>query len=327
MAAGAIPECLGKWWGRDLFMKKRKHTFSTSVLWAASALLLFAVPGFGQVKPPAPFELRDGDRVVFLGNSFFERALDYGHLETTLAVRWADLEITFRNLGWDGDTVYGHSRAGGRRRAVFGDPAEGYQKMVTQMNEMKPTVIFLAYGFNESFDGPEGLERFAKGLERLLTDVGNNETRWVLITPPAVEAKGRSVNAILGRYAEVILTTALAGGHHAVDLFETPGLKSPGGYENGLHLSAAGYRQVAGILAQQLKLPQPRLAPDSPQTEKIRQAIVKKNTLYFHRWRPRNDAFVAGERKDEQKTAQREPAQFEPLITKQEQLIRQLLKP
>ena len=67
------------------------------------------------------FSLEDGDRVVFLGNTFFERALDYGHLETMLTLHWPDRNVTFRNLGWDGDTVYGHSRAGGRRRAVFGD--------------------------------------------------------------------------------------------------------------------------------------------------------------------------------------------------------------
>ena len=34
-----------------------------------------------------PLDLRDGDRVVFLGNSFFERALDYGYLETELTLR------------------------------------------------------------------------------------------------------------------------------------------------------------------------------------------------------------------------------------------------
>ena len=66
------------------------------------------------------FELSDGDRVVFLGNSFFERALEYGHIEAALSLCNASRDIQFRNIGWDGDTVFGHSRAGGRRRAVFG---------------------------------------------------------------------------------------------------------------------------------------------------------------------------------------------------------------
>ena len=59
-----------------------------SMSWMASAL-----------DAVEKFELCDGDRVVFLGNSFFERALDYGHLETALALCWPDRDITFRNLG------------------------------------------------------------------------------------------------------------------------------------------------------------------------------------------------------------------------------------
>lgn len=278
-------------------------------------------------EPSSPFELRDGDRVVFLGNSFFERALDYGHLETALALRWPDRRVTFRNLGWDGDTVYGHSRAGGRRRSVFGDAEEGFQKMIQHVNTEKPTVMFLAYGYNESFDGEAGVARFRKGLQRLLTEIGTEETRWVLITPQATEAQLGLVNEMLGRYAETVLEVAAADGHYAVDLFRDPSLQSPISYENGLHLSDAGYRKAAALLAGQLKLPSPRIDLDSPDAEELRRAIVKKNTLYFHRWRPRNDAFVYGERKDEQKIAQKEPAKFEPFIAKQEQVIRQLLKP
>ena len=110
------------------------------------------------------FELCDGDRVVFLGNSFFERALDYGCLETALALRWPDRAITFRNLGWDGDTIYGHSRTAGRRRTVFGDPEEGFQRMIAHLDSLNPTVVFVAYGYNESFDGEAGIKRFANGM-------------------------------------------------------------------------------------------------------------------------------------------------------------------
>jgi hypothetical protein len=65
---------------------------------------------------------------------------------------------------------------------------------------------------------------------------------------------------------------------------------------------------------------------DSEKADQIRNTIIKKNTLFFHRWRPRNDAFVYGERKDEQRIAQEEPAQIEPFIAKQEAAIRFLLE-
>ncbi len=59
---------------------------------------------------PAPaadaLELRDGDRVIFLGGTFIEREQKYGYWETVLTLRHADKHLTFRNLGWSGDTVW-----------------------------------------------------------------------------------------------------------------------------------------------------------------------------------------------------------------------------
>ncbi|MDA7524324.1 SGNH/GDSL hydrolase family protein [Verrucomicrobia bacterium] len=271
--------------------------------------------------------LRDGDRVVFLGNTFFERALDHGHLETSLTVRWPEKRIIFRNLGWDGDTVYGHSRAGGRRRQVFGDVEEGFRRMMEHLESEKPSVVFVAYGFNESFDGIQGLASFQKGLNRLLDRLENLSRQIVLITPPAVVVHDNPFNLILGRYAEILLETARSREHLAVDLFGVEALNDPACRENGLHLSAAGYRKAAEIWVRELKLPPVRIDLNNSRADKVRQAIIKKNTLYFHRWRPRNDAFVFGERRDEQKIAQKEPLQFEPYIEQQEQRIRKLLKP
>ena len=133
------------------------------------------------------FELRDGDRVAFLGNSFFERARHHGYLETSLALRWPERRITFRNLGWDGDTVFGHSRTGGRRRSVFGDPEEGFGKMIAHLRQLDPTVIFIAYGWNESFAGLQGIAPFRAGLTRLLQNAGAPTRRFVLLTPVPLE--------------------------------------------------------------------------------------------------------------------------------------------
>ena len=55
----------------------------------------------------SPFELKDGDRVVFLGDRLIEQAQKHGYLETALSSRWPDRKITFQNLGWSGDTVRG----------------------------------------------------------------------------------------------------------------------------------------------------------------------------------------------------------------------------
>ena len=67
-------------------------------------LLVFAA------APAKPFELRDGDRVVFLGDTLMEREKDYGYIELMMTLRFPDRNVTFRNLGWSADTPVGISR-------------------------------------------------------------------------------------------------------------------------------------------------------------------------------------------------------------------------
>ena len=289
-------------------------------------ILLPALP----VGADDSFELNSGDRIVFLGNSFFERALDHGRLETALTLCWPLRDLTFRNLGWDGDTVYGHSRTGGRRRAVFGSPEEGFERLVAHVNSLKPTVIVLAYGLNESFDGEAGLKPFEAAMGRLIEALDLGNTRFVFLSPLPLDntfledkAYAAKRSAMLAKYCGIIREAAESDGHPYVDLFKR--LHGSSYTDNGLHPSDDGYRLIAEITAQALKLPKPAIPIDSPQAETLRAAIVKKNRLYFHRWRPRNDAFVYGERKDEQKIAQTEPEQFEPFIAKQEAVIREIL--
>ena len=289
-------------------------------------------------------ELREGDRVAFLGNSLFERALDYGHIETSLMLRWPQRKVTFRNLGWDGDTVYGHSRAGGRQRAVFGDAEEGFSRMIAHVRSLDPTVVIVAYGYNESFDGKAGVEPFRQGLERLLDALGSDSRRFVLLSPTPMEpgfgtdlalgqrdggASGPSYasqrNAILRLFRDAIAESAQHGGHAFVDLFGALRTLKGTYSEDGIHPSENGYREIARIIGDPLKMPPPQIAIESGPGEKIRAAVVKKNTLYFHRWRPRNDAFVYGERKDEQKIAQTEPEQFEPFVARSEEVVRRLV--
>src|SRR5579863_7535447 len=118
--------------------------------------LVAAQPG------PKPFEFKDGDRVVWIGNTLVEREQRYGYWETALLAANKDKRITFRNLGWSGDTVYGDARAG------FDNAAKGFERLVSLTMELKPTVIFVSYGTNESFEGETGRIQFEKGLEKLL---------------------------------------------------------------------------------------------------------------------------------------------------------------
>src|SRR5690349_7985675 len=118
---------------------------------AALAALSLAAPP----DPPKPFEFKDGDRIVWIGNTLAERAQRYGYWETALLAANADKRITLRNLGWSGDTVFGEARG----RFDFDKPDMCFKQLVSLTLELRPTVIFVSYGTNESFEGKAGLPK------------------------------------------------------------------------------------------------------------------------------------------------------------------------
>ncbi len=57
------------------------------------------------------------------------------------------------------------------------------------------------------------------------------------------------------------------------------------------------------------------------QVEALRELIIKKNQLYFYRWRPQNETYLFGFRKHEQGRNAREIPLFDPLVTAEETKI------
>ena len=206
--------------------------------------------------PPLPaaevFPLRDGDRVVLVGSTLIEREQRYGYWETALTRHYPDESITFRNLGWSGDTVFGDARAG------FGTQADGFRRLKDHVLALKPTVIILGYGTNESFNGPKGLPRFVKGLETLLDTFAPTKARIVLLSPPKQERLRPPLpdptenNKNLRLYADAIRDVAKKRGHRFVDLYECLSKESYLLTDNGIHLSAWGYWRSATLLRQAL---------------------------------------------------------------------------
>jgi hypothetical protein len=67
--------------------------------------------------------------------------------------------------------------------------------------------------------------------------------------------------------------------------------------------------------------------PAWDQAAKLLEAIVAKNMLFFHRWRPQNETYLFGFRKHEQGNNAREIPQFDPFIEKTETEINSLSVP
>ncbi len=247
---------------------------------------------------PSKFELLDGDRVVMLGGTFIEREGQFGYIETALTAAFPDRNITFRNLGWSGDTVWAESRG------IFDPPAAGYQRMIDLVKELKPTVILLAYGQNESFAGEAGLEGFVKQYEKLCDDLAPTNARLVFVTPYDLERIGPPLpdasrnNANIGLYGTQIKALAERRAGTVVDLFGALKADDHLQTENGVHLSTEGYAYLGRRFAQATGYPLPDNADEKLET--LRTKIVAKNTLFFHRWRPQNVTYLFLFRKHEQ---------------------------
>lgn len=301
---------------REFFLMMCRSRMMTA-LWVGAVLapMLWSVPGVWAAEEPraAGWQLRDGDRVVLLGGTFVEREGQFGCLETTLTAAFADRAVTFRNLGWSGDTVWAESRG------IFDPPAAGYQRMVKLVEELQPTVILLNYGQNEAFAGPAGLEKFVQQYRQLATDLtAKHGARLVFALPPLVhrpEAAYAAVNASLVEYRQAIqrlgeemgtvldwdwpLDAPVPGGVSTDELYE------------GLHPTEAGYRAFAAALSHRLGVTP--LNFEAPQIAALRKQIVEKNTLFFHRWRPQNVTYLFGFRKHEQGNNAVEIPQFDEL--------------
>jgi putative heme-binding domain-containing protein len=290
-----------------------------------------------------PFELRDGDRVVLIGDTLIEREQHYGWIELAMTTRFPDRNVTFRNIGWSGDTPAGDSRFGlSLLQAGLEPPDEGWKQLREQIRQLKPTVVILGYGMASSFAGEAGLPTFVANMNRLMDTIqelaGEQKVRFLILSPirhlpSEVPMNVDSHNAVLARYTQALRELAVKREAPFVSLFDSrefTSIEPPSAMsENGIHLNSAGYRSAAWALDWDLGRGGGKWFARSSHVEKLRQVIIKKNELFFYRSRPANMAYIMGFRRGEQGKNAVEIPQFDPLIAAEEKKIALLrsLKP
>src|SRR3954468_18133265 len=155
------------------------------LLLPALPLLLLACAAPAQTPRP-PFEFKDGDRIVLLGSTIIEREQKFGFLETAIALGAPDKKLTVRNLGWSGDTVFGHARS------YFGPPEEGIERLSKHLEMLKPSVVITCYGADMPFEGLIKMPDFITGYRKLLELVRSKspKVRVIIVAPPPFENLG-----------------------------------------------------------------------------------------------------------------------------------------
>jgi lysophospholipase L1-like esterase len=300
--------------------------------------LFLAVTGVLFAQDAAPpvaensntIEFKDGDRLVLIGNTVFEREQRYASFEPRLALALGDVKVSVRNLAWSGDTVFGHARS------YFGPPEEGLQRLSGHIEMLKPTVVMLCYGSELAFEKLVGLPDFLSGYRSLIEMLRAKSpgVRVVVVAPPPLENLPPPLpdltteNKNLSSLRDALRKFSLAQNTAFLDLFELMGgLPKPGSTaklltENGVHYTREGYEKMAEKLVIGLGLK----AADAPPTaiESLRVAVLAKDTLFFNRWRPQNETYLFGFRKHEQGQNAKEIPMFDPLIAEGDKSIQKL---
>lgn len=243
------------------------------VVWVACAAC-------GAPAAEARFFLRDGDRVVFLGDSITNAGGFVQDVDLTLRTRFPEQRFTLLNLGLPSEGVTGLTE----RDHPFPRP-DVHERLERALAKTRPTVVVACYGMNDGIYHPFSEERFAvyqAGMRRLVERVRASGARLVLLTPPPfdpvpVGEKARAAgaadfsykapfagyDAVLDRYSDW-LKTLRGPGVTVVDI-RTPVLdflatsrRQDAKFAlsaDGVHLNAAGHRLIAAALLRAWGLP------------------------------------------------------------------------
>ena len=234
-------------------------------------------------------ELKPGDHICLIGHALADRMQHGGWLETFVHAKFPRHDLVFRNLAVAGDEV-----ASWHRSENFGSRDEWLAKV-------RADVILAFYGFNESFAGDAGLDKFKQDLDKFLKDTkakdysGKGAPRIVLFSPIANEKLDdpnqpdpAANNANLQKYTVVMAEVAKANSVPFVDLFilsqrlyvEAAKRGNPLTFNTFL-LTDAGDKALAPEIFQALFSQK----PPAGDLEKLRASVLDKNAEWHARYR------------------------------------------
>ncbi|MFT3788153.1 MAG: GDSL-type esterase/lipase family protein [Tepidisphaeraceae bacterium] len=136
-------------------------------------LLVAAALATAGVRAANAEPLKDGDRVVFYGDSITEQKLYTRYLQQYVDVRYPDAHIRFFNAGWGGDTAPGALR-----------------RLERDVLVLQPNVVTLFFGMNDGhykqYEKATG-DEYRAGMEGLIQSMQAHGVRVIIYTPGAVD--------------------------------------------------------------------------------------------------------------------------------------------
>jgi lysophospholipase L1-like esterase len=152
------------------------------------------------------FALRDGDRVLFYGDSITEQRLYTTYVEHYVLTHYPERRITFINTGWGGDQVT-------RNECVPCNGVGGLARIKRDVIDHQPTVVTLLFGMNDGryYDFDEAtMKVYTDGLTAIIHELkAKTKARLYVMTPTVYDGTRNTpwshttrYNDVLDRYSE-----------------------------------------------------------------------------------------------------------------------------
>lgn len=272
-----------------------------------------------------PLKIKKHTSIALVGNNLGSRMMNFGHFETEMQVRYPDSMLYIRNFCDGGNTP------GFRPHAARNDPwaFPGAEKFQTELanpsgseghfespdqwlTRHKADVIIAFFGYNESFQGKEGLENYKAELDAFIKHTlsqhynGSSAPQVAIVSPIAFEdlsgkydlPNGKKENENLLLYTQGMKAVADSNGVLFVDAFD-PSKKWFDSNEedltiDGSQLNDEGYKKLSVLLADEI------FGKVSPRAEANRAlvlaAVKEKNWMWHDDFKVPNGVHVYGRR-------------------------------
>lgn len=289
--------------------------------------LMMILLGCGNNDKKPAITLNKGSHIILIGNNLGSRMMEYGFFETEMHVRYPDSMLYIRNMCDGGETPGFRPHSG--RPAPWAFPgAEKFQSELATNSESeghleypdqwltrhKADIILAFFGYNESFQGPAGLENFTAELDSFVKYTLNQKYNGVaapklaLVTPIAFQdlsAKmdvpdGKKENENLSLYAEAIRQVAAKNNVPVVDVFTPTKDWFDKGKDqltiDGSQLNSDGYAKFSKLLADNTFGSHDAVADNNRGL--VHAAVMEKNWMWHNDFKIPNGVHVFGRRYD-----------------------------
>lgn len=258
------------------FLKKSNSAILKVI---AGVFIAFCTLQFTTSDHPA-LQVKKDAHIVLIGNNLGSRMMNYGHFETEMQLRYPDFNLFIRNM-CDGGNTPGFRPHASRPSPWAFPGAEKFQTELAHpsdsqghfetedqwLDRLDADIIIAFFGYNESFEGPQGLENYKAELDAFIKHTlkqkynGSTAPQLAIVSPIAFEdlskqydlPDGKKENGNLSLYAEAMKTVAASNNVLFVDVY-TPTKKwfdtaTKPLTIDGSQLSDESYARFAPLLA------------------------------------------------------------------------------